>query len=98
MEKNFPIGKKINIPGHFNEPVTLEGIRQIGSCYEFRVRLPDGSPDETILSIEEASTMLGTQQSQPVTISPVDSEKIRLLVESARIRLAYAHDKHFAVS
>ncbi len=29
---------------------------------------------------------------------PVNAEQLRLLVESARIRLAYAHDKHFAVS
>jgi hypothetical protein len=28
----------------------------------------------------------------------VDAERIRLLVESARIRLAYTHDRHFAVS
>ena len=34
----------------------------------------------------------------PASIRPVDPERLRLLVESARIRLAYAHDRHFAVS
>ncbi|MBM3334976.1 DEAD/DEAH box helicase, partial [Candidatus Sumerlaeota bacterium] len=29
---------------------------------------------------------------------PADAEKLRLLIESARIRLAYAHDQQFAVS
>jgi hypothetical protein len=31
-------------------------------------------------------------------VTVADAEKIRLLVESARVRLAYAHDRHFAVS
>jgi superfamily II DNA or RNA helicase len=32
------------------------------------------------------------------SIKPVDADKLRLLVESSRIRLAYAHDRQFAVS
>jgi hypothetical protein len=28
----------------------------------------------------------------------VDAEKLRILIESARIRLAYTHDKQFTVS
>ena len=34
----------------------------------------------------------------PTSVKPVDAESLRLLVESARIRLAYTHDRHFAVS
>ena len=98
MDDEFPIGQKIKISGHFEEPVTLEAIRQIGACYECRVRLSNGSPDETILSAEEAIALLGVKPSEIVTVNPTDSQKIRLLVESARIRLAYTHDKHFAVS
>ena len=98
MDNEFPIGQKIKISGHFEEPVTLEAIRQIGACYECRVRLSDGSIDETILSADEAYALLGAKTTQAITVNPEDSEKIRLLVESARIRLAYAHDKHFAVS
>jgi len=37
---------------------------------------------------------------RPLDDSPrgTDGEKLRLLVESARIRLAYTHDRQFAVS
>jgi superfamily II DNA or RNA helicase len=84
--------------GHFAEPVTLEGVRPLGTGYECRVRLPDGSPDETILSKEEAEKLLGVGSIAEATKEPANPEKIRMLVESARIRLAYTHDQHFAVS
>jgi hypothetical protein len=47
------------LPGHFPEPVVLEAVRPIGAGYECRVRLPDGSPDEAILSAEEADLLFG---------------------------------------
>jgi len=94
----FPIGQRINLPGHFPEPVVLEAVRPIGDGFECRVRLADGSPDETILSREEADSLLGHRVDTPTSVAPVDAEKFRLLIESARIRLAYAYDKHFAVS
>jgi len=97
-ENKFPLGQRITLPGHFLEPVTLEGIRFIGSGYECRVRLSDGTPDEAILSLEEGAALVGQVVSAHPSIHPVDSEKLRLLVESARIRLAYAHDRQFAVS
>jgi superfamily II DNA or RNA helicase len=97
-ENKFPLGQRINLPGHFLEPVTLEAIRFIGSGYECRVRLGDGSPDEAILSLEEATALAGQVVSTQPVIHPADAEKLRLLVESARIRLAYAHDRQFAVS
>jgi SNF2 family DNA or RNA helicase len=94
----FPIGQRVRMEGHFADPVTLEAVRALGSGYECRVRLPDGSPDETILSKEEAEKLLGGGSIAAPTKQPADPEKIRLLVESARIRLAYTHDRHFAVS
>src|SRR5437667_8053544 len=97
-ENKFPLGQRITLPGHFLEPVTLEAIRFIGSGYECRVRLGDGSPDEAILSLEEAAALVGQVVSTQSPIHPADAEKLRLLVESARIRLAYAHDRQFAVS
>ncbi len=96
--EKFPIGQRVSLPGHFLDPVTLEGIRFIGSGYECRVRLSDGTPDEAILSVEEASALVGQAVVTPTVIRPADAEKLRLLVESARIRLAYAHDRQFAVS
>ncbi len=98
MGKEFPIGRRVDLPGHFREPVVLESVRPIGSGFECRVRLPDGSPDEAILSQDEAAVLLGQPLATAAKIHPIDSEKARLLVESARIRLAYAHDRHFAVS
>ena len=50
-EPVFPIGRRINLPGHFAEPVVLESIRAIGDGFECRVRLSDGTPDEAILSL-----------------------------------------------
>src|SRR5713226_7953334 len=97
-ENRFPLGHRIALPGHFLEPVTLEAIRFIGSGYECRVRLGDGTPDEAILSLEEAAALAGQVVTTQAVVHPADAEKLRLLVESARIRLAYAHDRQFAVS
>ena len=97
-ESKFPLGQRVALRGHFLEPVTLEGIRFIGSGYECRVRLSDGTPDEAILSLEEATALAGQVVTTQAVGHPVDAEKLRLLVESARIRLAYAHDRQFAVS
>lgn len=97
-EQQFPIGRRIDLPGHFAERVVLESVRPLVEGFECRVRLSDGTPDEAILSREEASSIFGQQSEAPTSIKPADPESLRLLVESARIRLAYAHDRHFAVS
>jgi SNF2 family DNA or RNA helicase len=97
-DQEFPIGRRIDVPGHFAEPVVLESVRPLGDGFECRVRLSDGTPDEAILSRDEAAAVFGQQAEAPTSIKPADAESIRLLVESARIRLAYTHDRHFAVS
>ncbi|MCK4340138.1 MAG: DUF3883 domain-containing protein [Phycisphaerae bacterium] len=93
-----PIGQRILLPGHFPEPVVLESVRSLGAGFECRVRLPDGTPDEAILSREETEEIFGRTVGGDAKLTTGDSERVRLLVESARIRLAYAHDKQFAVS
>jgi superfamily II DNA or RNA helicase len=97
-EAVFPIGQRVVLPSHFAEPVVLEAVRPVGSGYECRVRLPDGTPDETVLSAEEAAALLGAVGEGYTRVASVDAEEMRLLVESSRIRLAYAHDRQFAVS
>ncbi len=96
------IGKRISLPGHFDVPVILEDARPLGfdnsASYECRVRLPDGSLEETIISIEEIIAILEKRPDKPKAEIPVNAEKLRLLIESTRIRLAYAHDPQFAVS
>lgn len=96
------IGKQILLPGHFDVPVILEEARQLGTSagasYECRVRLPDGSLEEAVISAEEAAEILGAGILAAATQMPVEPERFRLLIESARIRLAYTHDQQFAVS
>lgn len=96
------IGQRISLPGHFDLPVILEDARLLGpddsAGYECRVRLPDGSLEEAVISAEEAATLLKETPVEAKLQSPVDAEKLRLLIESARVRLAYAHDQQFAVS
>ena len=97
-DTQFPIGRRITLDGHFAEPEVLESVRVLGGGFECRVRLLDGTPDEAILSKEEAAVLFDQQVEAPACVHPADAESILLLVESARIRLAYAHDRHFAVS
>lgn len=97
-ESAFPIGQRVVLPGHFPDAVILEAVRSIGSGFECRVRLLDGTPDEAILSADEMASICGQQSTATTTVKPAAAEQVRLLVESARIRLAYAHDRHFAVS
>ncbi len=96
------IGRQISLPGHFDVPVLLEDVRALGgdgsAGYECRVRLPDGTLEEAVISPAEAATLFGTDREALTAIKPADAERLRLLIESARIRLAYAHDHQFAVS
>lgn len=94
----LPVGQKVVLPGHFDQAVILEGVRQVGNAFECRVRLASGSLDEAVISAQEASALIGGSSDDTATIAPAGGEQIRLLVESARIRLAYTHDPHFAVS
>ena len=92
------------LPGHFDVPVLLEEVRPLGTDgsagYECRVRLPDGALEEAVISLDEAASMFsaGKESEEEAAAPPADAEKLRLLVESVRIRLAYAYDRQFAVS
>jgi hypothetical protein len=97
MATELPIGQQVLLPGHFDGPVILEDARRLASGFECRVRLVDGSLEEAALSEAEIAA-IGHASTEPAVPTVADAEDARLLVESARIRLAYAHDKHFAVS
>jgi len=96
------IGQRISLPGHFDVPVVLEDARPLGpddaAGYECRVRLPDGSLEEPVISAEEVALILGKGPATAESVTAVDAEKLRLLIESSRIHLAYAYDQQFAVS
>ena len=84
----LPIGQKVTLAGHFDQAVTLEGVRPLGRGFECRVRLADGSLDETVISEEEARSLVGDNDNEAGTIVPADADQVRLLIESTRIRLA----------
>ena len=94
------VGNRISLLEHFDVPVILEDVRPLGTDgsagYECRVRLPDGALEEAVISSEEAASIFGAEEK--VAAQPADAERLRLLIESARIRLAYAYDRQFAVS
>ena len=92
------VGSRIRLPGHFEGQVVIESARALGSGVEVRVRLASGHLDEAVLSSDDVAGLLETQPGQPEAIRPADADKLRLLVESARVRLAYAYDRQFAVS
>jgi superfamily II DNA or RNA helicase len=54
--------------------------------------------EEAVISAEEVAAVLGKGPGEAKAETPVDAEKLRLLIESARVRLAYTHDQQFAVS
>ena len=102
------VGRRVSLPGHFDAPVILEDVRPLGADgstdYECRVRLPDGALDEAVISAEEAAAVAaavrvaGEGVQEALAAPPADPERLRLLIESARIRLAYAWDRQLAVS
>jgi hypothetical protein len=94
----LPIGQKVFLPRHFDVAVILEDARILGRGYEFRFRLPDGSQEEAVISFEEAASLAKSFHPTTASLQLAKSEKIGLLAGSARIRLAYTHDRQFAVS
>ena len=97
------IGRRVSFTGHFDRPVILESVRPLGANasagYECRVRLPDGALEEAIISPDEAAAILGPDSAtDEAALRPADACRLRLLIESTRIRLAYAYDCQFAVS
>ena len=97
------VGRQVSLSGQFDAPVVLEDARPLGangsSGFECRVRLADGTLEETVISPEEVAAILDTEGDQTNKASrPVDADRLRLLVESTRIRHAYTYDRQFAVS
>jgi SNF2 family DNA or RNA helicase len=78
--------------------VIIEAARALGTGVEVRVRLSSGELDEAVLGQDEVVVLLASPAEQLQAAVPVDAEKLRLLIESTRIRLAYTYDRQFAVS
>ena len=91
-------GRRVRLPDHFAGEVTIEDARPLGAGAELRVRLPGGELDEAVLSGDDLAALLADGPPGPAARPPADAEQVRLLVESTRIRLAWAWDRQFAVS
>ncbi len=88
------IGQTIRLPGHFVEPVRLEGVREMNGAVELRVRTASGTLDETILTEDQLDSIEPVEEGQQLA----DAGDFFDFIEAHRIRLAYAHDPNFAVS
>jgi hypothetical protein len=64
--------------------VVLESVLPLDDGFECLVRSSDGTPNEAILSWDEAATVFGQQAEALTSVKPADPENIRLLVEFAR--------------
>ena len=65
---------------------------------ECRVRPPDGTIHEKVILSDEAAAIFGAETAAEKEAPPrADRKRLRLLAESARIRLAYTRDRQFAV-
>lgn len=94
----LPIGRQVSLPGHLDLPITLERARSLGKSFECRVRLPDATLDEAVMTQEEAAAVAGAALAPERKMPPANADQLRLLIESAGIRLACAHDHQSAVS
>jgi superfamily II DNA or RNA helicase len=95
MEKQL-IGKRISIPGQFNGVVTVEDASLVEDIVLLRVRTQQGDLKDAYIGTAEAEEIASAQNQ--FSEVPVDANQFFLFVESARIKLAFAYDPHFAVS
>ena len=92
------VGRRVALPGHFVDAVTVVGARPLGAGAELRGRQADGELDEAVPSREDLAPLLGAGPDEGGAPAPADPEAVRLLVESTRIRLVCAYDRQLAVS
>lgn len=88
--------RKLSIPAYFAAPVFVEAAESEGDLIFLRVRTDAGRLEELTLTADEVREALQATVSETAHAVPAPDQF--LLIESERIRLAYAHDPHFAVS
>ena len=71
------IGVKIQIPGHFSAPVSIEGIKPLSEALLLQVRTSEGKPDETVVSYEEIEKLLEQISQQQKEKFQVAGEELR---------------------
>jgi hypothetical protein len=58
----FPIGRQVSLPGHFDIPVTLESGRPLGRGFECRVPLHGGTFDKAVTPGKREEKKVGQKQ------------------------------------
>jgi len=82
----------------FSQPVYIEDVQTIDDLVSLSVRTRDGQTVQTIIPATELIAVLDQATVQSTTSTLADPYDFFLLVEAARIRLAYSFDPFFAVS
>ena len=87
---------QVRLP-EYSQPVYIEDAQPIDDLVSLTVRTRDGQTDQIIVPAAELAAALDqtSQQASSELANPLD---FFLLVEAARIRLAYSFDPFFAVS
>jgi superfamily II DNA or RNA helicase len=90
-------GKRLELPGYFSTPITVEAAEPEGTGTVFlRVRTTAGLLEE--VPVAAAALERALASAETLAGRSADPADLFLLVEASRIRLAYAHDPYFAVS
>ena len=76
--------------------MTVESAKLLEDTWLLRVRNQQGELHDAYLTVAEAEEILASQEQ--ASAAPVDANQFFLFIESARIKTAYDHDPHFAVS
>ncbi len=87
--------RRLRLPDYFVDPVLVEDVARDGDVYLVTVRTQAGALEQVTL---DHARLRAARASAADTALVVPAGRLFLLVESARIRLAYAFDPHFAVS
>lgn len=96
MDSNTILGSKLFLPAYFSAPVViLTAEFEDGFAY-LKVRTDSGNIEEVTLDLEELKQALGATAADGA--HEIAASDQFLFIEAERIRLAYAHDPHFAVS
>ncbi|RLI75770.1 hypothetical protein DRP04_13220, partial [Archaeoglobales archaeon] len=96
MNPDAIIGKRVFLPGHTQDWVVVENLIPLDEDYfQIQARLPNGVLSEFIVTKQELYQSLEEIKEE---VSVNDPERLKLIVESSRIRLAYSFDPYFAVS
>jgi hypothetical protein len=91
------VQRQVRLP-EYSQPVYIEDAQAIDELISLTVRTRDGQTDQIIVPAADLAAALDQtlqQQTSSELANPLD---FFLLVEAARIRLAYSFDPFFAVS